>query len=236
MSNQGTPHINAAPEDFAPTVLMPGDPLRSKFIVDNYLERAKLVNNVRGVQGYTGYYKGRKISVMASGMGGPSMGIYSHELFAFMGIETIIRIGTCGGMDPNLKLGQIVLAQACSTNSNFISQFKLNGTFAPVADFALLCKAYEICQNKNLACAVGNILTSDYFYDYSNSYGDWSRLGVLGCEMEAAILYTNAALHKKRALSILTVSDVLDSQEIMTAQQRQTSLTNMIEVALEVAP
>ncbi|MGM9998862.1 MAG: purine-nucleoside phosphorylase [Candidatus Bruticola sp.] len=231
----GTPHIHSRPEQFAPSVLMPGDPLRARFIAENYLEHAGLVNNVRSVRGYTGFYKGKRVSVMASGMGGPSMGIYSHELFAFMGVEKIIRIGTCGGMQPYLKLGDIVLAQGCCTNSNFISQFQLNGTFAPLADFELLLNAYQFCQEKKLSAHTGNILTSDYFYDASNSYEKWSKLGILACEMEGAVLYTNAALHGKKALTILTVSEVLGQSEILTAQQRQNSLHNMIELALYLA-
>lgn len=233
--SQGTPHIACPPEAFARTVLMPGDPMRSKFIAENYLERAELVNNVRGVQGYTGFYKGKRLSVMASGMGGPSMGIYSHELFAFMGVETIIRLGTCGAMLPELKLGQLILAQGCSYNSNFFSQFNLKGTYAPLADFELLLKAYEYCRSKPLECRVGNILTSDYYYDASNSYTDWTKLGIAGCEMEAAILYANAALHRKRALAVLTVSDVIGFERVMTPEEREKSLTDMIELALEIA-
>ncbi|MGM9991845.1 MAG: purine-nucleoside phosphorylase [Candidatus Bruticola sp.] len=231
----GTPHIHSHPKQFAPSVLMPGDPLRARFIAENYLEHAELVNDVRSVQGYTGLYEGKRVSVMASGMGGPSMGIYSHELFAYMGVEKIIRIGTCGGMQPHLKLGDIILAQGCCTNSNFISQFQLNGTFAPLADFELLLQAYQRCQEKKLPVHTGNILTSDYFYDASNSYEKWSRLGVLACEMEGAILYTNASLHGKKALTILTVSEVLGHSEILTAQQRQDSLHDMIELALYLA-
>ena len=231
----GTPHIHSRPEQFAPTVLMPGDPLRSRYIAENYLENAELVNDVRSVQGYTGFYKGKRVSVMASGMGGPSMGIYSHELFAYMGVERIIRIGTCGGMRTDLKLGDVILAQGCCTNSNFISQFQLNGTFAPLADFGLLSKAYQLCQEKKLSAHVGNILTSDYFYDASNGYEKWIKLGILACEMEGAILYTNAALHGKKALTILTVSEVIGQSEILTTEQRQTSLKNMLELALDLA-
>lgn len=231
----GTPHIHSRPDQFAPTVLMPGDPLRSRYVAEHYLEKAELVNDVRSVQGYTGFYKGKRVSVMASGMGGPSMGIYSHELFAYMGVEQIIRIGTCGGMRSDLKLGDIILAQGCCTNSNFISQFQLNGTFAPLADFKLLSRAYQLCRERELSAHVGNILTSDYFYDASNSYEKWTKLGILACEMEGAILYTNAALHGKKALTILTVSEVMDQAEILTTEQRQTSLKNMLELALDLA-
>ena len=214
---------------------MPGDPLRSRYVAEHYLEKAELVNDVRSVQGYTGFYKGKRVSVMASGMGGPSMGIYSHELFAYMGVEQIIRIGTCGGMRSDLRLGDIILAQGCCTNSNFISQFQLNGTFAPLADFELLSRAYQLCRERELSAHVGNILTSDYFYDASNSYEKWTKLGILACEMEGAILYTNAALHGKKALTILTVSEVMDQAEILTTEQRQTSLKNMLELALDLA-
>ena len=234
-ADYGTPHIRARRGDFAPTVLMPGDPLRSRFIAENYLEGAQLVNNVRGVEGYTGLYKGKRVSVMASGMGGPSMGIYSHELLAMMGVERLIRIGTCFGLQPNMRLGSIVLAQGCSTNSNFVSQFRLTGSFAPLANFQLLTKAYQRAQELGIEVQVGNVLTSDYFYNAHPDYQDWASLGVLACEMEAAILYTNAALHGKEALAILTVSDLLGCPEIMSALERQTTLRQMIELALDLA-
>lgn len=231
----GTPHIGCSPADFAPVVLMPGDPLRSRFIAETYFENARLVNDVRGVQGYTGFYKGKRLSVMASGMGAPSMGIYSHELFAFMGVKTIIRIGTCGGMVPDMKLGSIFLAQGCSTNSNFISQFHLNGSYAPLADFELLRRAFDTARLRGLDVQVGNVLTSDIFYGEADLYANWTKLGVTAVEMESAVLYTNAALHGCKALAVLTVSDVIGSSEVMTPQQRQTSLKDMIELALEIA-
>ncbi len=230
-----TPHISSQPGDFAPTVIMPGDPMRSQRIAQSFLSEAKLVNNVRGIQGYTGTYAGRPVSVMASGMGGPSMGIYSHELFAFYGVKTIIRVGTAGGLLPEMKLGDVIIAQAACTNSNFVSQFKLNGTFSPIADFDLLCQAAQLAKERHLNYRVGNVITSDYFYNLLNETADWAKLGVLGCEMETAILYTNAALHKARALSMLTVSDTCDCQEMMTPAEREQKLDDVIELALGLA-
>ena len=187
-----TPHINCHPEDFAPTVIMPGDPQRSKLIAENYLTDARLVNDVRGIQGYTGFYQGQRISVMASGMGGPSMGIYSHELFTAMKVERIIRVGTMGALIPNLKLGDIALAQAACYNSSFISQFKLNGCYSPIASFKLLRQAVSKAEELGFSYQVGNILTSDYFYNFSQDTVQWATLGVIGVEMETAILYTNS--------------------------------------------
>jgi len=230
-----TPHISCTAEQFARTVIMPGDPMRSRFIAENYLENPVLINNVRGVQGYTGTWQGKRVSVMASGMGVPSMGIYSHELFNFMDVDNIIRIGTCGGMHPALKVGNLVLAQGACTNSNFASQFQLPGNFAPLASFDLLRAAVEAAERIDLRVSVGNVVTSDYFYDDSASTMDWARMGVLACEMEAAALYMNAARAGKRALAILTVSDDLRSGEAMTANQRETTLGTMIGLALEIA-
>jgi len=230
-----TPHISCTAEQFARTVIMPGDPMRSRFIAENYLENPVLINNVRGVQGYTGTWQGKRVTVMASGMGVPSMGIYSHELFNVMGVETIVRIGTCGGMQASLSVGDLVLAQGACTNSNYVSQFRLPGTYAPLASFQLLRAAVAAAERLDLRVAVGNVLTSDYFYDDSQSTLDWARLGVLACEMEAAALYTNAAQAGKKALAILTVSDDLLTGEAMTAGQRETTLGTMIGLALEIA-
>ncbi len=230
-----TPHISCTAEQFARTVIMPGDPMRSRFIAENYLENPVLINNVRGVQGYTGTWQGKRVTVMASGMGVPSMGIYSYELFHVMGVETIVRIGTCGGMQPSLSVGDLVLAQGACTNSNYASQFRLGGTYAPLASFKLLRAAVEAAERLDLRVAVGNVLTSDYFYDDSRSTLDWSKLGVLACEMEAAALYTNAARAGKKALAILTVSDDLLTGEAMTPAQRETTLGTMIGLALEIA-
>lgn len=230
-----TPHISARPGDFAPTVIMPGDPRRARFLAERYLEDAVLVNDVRGVQGHTGTWRGKRVSVMASGMGCPSMGIYSHELFQFLGVETILRIGTCGGMSPSLRVGDLVLAQGACTNSSFPGQFRLPGTFAPLASFELLRAAVEACERRSLRAAVGNVLTSDYFYDASQSTLEWARLGVLAVEMEAAALYSNAALAGKRALALMTVSDDILTGEAMSPEQRETTLGAMIELALELA-
>lgn len=230
-----TPHINAKVGDFAKTVLMPGDPLRAKFIAENFLEDAVLVNNVRGIQGYTGTYKGKRVSVMASGMGMPSIGIYSYELFAFFEVDTIIRVGSCGSFDKDLHVRDIILAQAACTDSNFASQYRLPGSFSPIADFELLRKAVDECEKRKVNYKVGNMFSSDKFYDDANSGLEWAKMGVLGVEMESAALYCNAARLGKKALTICTVSDSLVSPEITTAEERQTSFTDMIKIALEIA-
>ena len=231
-----TPHITAKKEDFAKTVLMPGDPLRSKFIAENFLEDAVLVNNIRGVQGYTGYYKGKRVSVMASGMGMPSIGIYSYELFNFYDVSSIIRVGSCGSFSPDLNLCDIILAQGSCTDSNFASQYNLPGTFAPIADFGLLSKAAAECEKKGVNYRVGNILASDVFYNDSYSPMDWAKMGVLGVEMESTALYCNAARAGKKALCICSVSDSFVRPELnMDADERRTAFTKMMEIALEIA-
>ncbi|MBR0143093.1 MAG: purine-nucleoside phosphorylase [Clostridia bacterium] len=230
-----TPHINAKAGDFAPTVLMPGDPLRSKFIAENYFENPVLVNNVRGVQGYTGTWQGKRVSVMASGMGMPAIGIYSYELFAFYGVETIIRVGSCGSFDKDLHVRDIILAQAACTDSNFASQYRLPGSFSPIADFDLLRRAADACERKGVNYKVGNMFSSDKFYDDADSGMDWAKMGVLGVEMESAALYCNAARLGKKALTICTVSDSFVNPEITTAEERQNSFTDMMEIALEIA-
>ena len=231
-----TPHITAKEGDFAKTVLMPGDPLRAKFIAETFLENAKLVNNVRGIQGYTGYYNGKRVSVMASGMGQASMGIYSYELFRFYGVKNIIRIGSCGGFSKDLHVKDLVIAMGACTNSNYASQYKLNGTFSAIADFNLVKKAVELCEDLGVKYKVGNILSSDTFYDESNSSFEFSKLGVLGVEMESYALYCNASRLNKRALTILTVSDsFVYPEENTTAEERQTSFTSMMKIALEMA-
>ena len=230
-----TPHITAEMGDFAKTVLMPGDPLRAKFIAENYLENAKLVNSVRGINGYTGYYKGKRVSVMASGMGQPSMGIYSYELFKFYGVESIIRIGSCGGFHKDLHVRDLVIAMGACTNGNYAMQYNLPGTFCPIADFSLVDKAVKYCVGNNIRHMVGNILSSDMFYDDSNSGLEWAKMGVLGVEMESAALYMNAARLGKKALTICTVSDsFIYPEENTTAEERQNSFTKMMEVALEI--
>ena len=231
-----TPHITAKLGDFADTVLMPGDPLRAKFIAENFLEDAVLVNNVRGVNGYTGYYKGKRVSVMASGMGQPSIGIYSYELFNFYDVKTVIRIGSCGSFHEDLHVRDIVIAMGACTNGNYAMQYNLPGTYAPIADFDLVRRAVEICEEKGARYKVGNIFSSDIFYDESNSGMEWAKMGVLGVEMESAALYCNAARAGKKALCICTVSDsFIHPEENTTAEERQNSFTKMMEIALELA-
>ena len=231
-----TAHIICGKEDFAKTVLMPGDPLRSKFIAENYLEDAKLVNNIRGVQGYTGYYKGKRVSVMASGMGQPSIGIYSYELFNFYDVSSIIRVGSCGSYQTDLKPCDIVIAMGACTNSNFADQYGLPGRFTPIADFDLVRRAVEECEKKGVNYKVGNVFSSDIFYTDSGIDTSWAKMGVLGVEMEAAALYCNAARAGKKALAICSVSDSLvDPSQNMPADERRTAFTKMMEIALEIA-
>ena len=236
MANYPTPHINAVPEDFGKTVLMPGDPLRSKFIAENFLTGARLVNNVRGVHGYTGEYKGTKVTVMASGMGIPSIGIYSYELYNFFGVDNIIRIGSAGAMQEGIRIRDIVIGQGACTNSNFVSQYGMSGNFAPIADYKLMSLAVANCEKLGARYHVGNILSSDTFYsDDAASTPAWMKMGVMAVEMEAAGLYMNAARAGKRALAICTISDHLLTHEVTTAEERQNSFTQMMEVALETA-
>ncbi len=231
-----TPHINASPEDFGKTVLMPGDPLRAQFIAQNFLSDAKLVNNVRGIQGYTGNYKNIKVSVMASGMGMPSIGIYSYELFNFFGVENIMRIGSAGAMQKEVHIRDIVIGMGACTNSSFVAQFGLPGTFSAIASYEMMRKAIECCEALGARYHVGNILSSDTFYsDDATAVERWSKMGVLAIEMEAAALYMNAARCGKNALAICTISDHLLTGEETTAQERQTSFTQMMEVALDTA-
>ena len=231
-----TPHIVSTPEQIAKTVLMPGDPLRSKFIAENFLENAVLFNNVRGVQGYIGTYKGTKVSVMASGMGMPSIGIYSYELYSTFGVENIMRIGSAGAMQENIKVRDIVFGMGASTNSAFAKQYGLPGTFSAIADFSLLREAVGVAEEMGAAYHVGNILSSDTFYDDDpTASGKWMKMGVMAVEMEAAALYMNAARLGKRALAMCTISDHLLTHELTTAEERQNSFTQMMELALEVA-
>ena len=231
-----TPHIKAAPEDFAKTVLMPGDPLRAKFVAENYLEGATLVNNVRGIQGYTGTYKGERVSVMASGMGMPSIGIYSYELYNFFGVENIIRIGSAGGMQENVKVRDVIFGMSASTTSNFAVQYGLEGSYAPTASYELLRAALEEADRIGVRYHVGNILSSDIFYNANPDANEkWVKMGVLGVEMEAAALYMNAAYARRRALAICTVSDHLLTGESLDSDARQESFTEMMEIALGTA-
>ena len=230
-----TPHNSAVKGDFAKTVLMPGDPLRAKFIAETFLDEPRLVNNVRGVQGYTGAYKGVPVSVMASGMGMPSIGIYSYELFTRYDVDNIIRVGSAGAIRADLKLGSIVAGMGACTNSNYAAQYGLNGTFAPIADFALLSAAVESAKELGLAMPVGNLYSSDTFYDASGSSLKWAELGVMAIEMEAAALYCNAAYTKKRGLSICSISDNIVTGEELSPEARQTGFADMMRVALETA-
>lgn len=236
MKNYPTPHINAEPKDFAKTVLMPGDPLRSEFIAKNFLEGAVLVNNVRGINGYTGKYKGVPVSVMASGMGMPSIGIYSYELFNFFDVDNIIRVGTAGALDEKINIRDIVLGIGASTNSAYADQFNLGGTFSATASFSLLMDAYNCAQKKDAVCHVGNILSSDTFYSAdTNANEKWREMGIKCIEMEAAALYMNAARANKNALAILTISDNIITGAQTTSEERQSSFTDMMEIALETA-
>lgn len=230
-----TPHIHAKVGDFAKTVLMPGDPLRAKFIAENFLEDAVLVNNVRGVQGYTGTYKGKRVSVMASGMGMPSIGIYSYELFNFFDVDNIIRVGSAGAISEELKLRDVVIAMSASYNSVYANQYNLPGTYAPTASFALVKKAVDQAEKMGLSYKVGNILSNDLFYDDGMRTLEWQKMGVLAVEMESAALYMNAARAGKNALCICTISDCLFSEEACTAEERQNTFTQMMELALEIA-
>ena len=230
-----TPHNNAQKGDFAKTVLMPGDPLRAKFIAETFLTEPKLVNNVRGVQGYTGTYKGVPVSVMASGMGIPSIGIYSYELYTQYDVENIIRVGSAGAMRAELELGSVVAGQGACTNSDFASQYELGGHFAPICDFELLMAAVESAKELNVKMPVGNLYSSDTFYDAAGRNNRFGKMGALAVEMEAAGLYCTAAYLGKRALAICSISDNLVTGEELSADERQTTFTNMMKIALEAA-
>ena len=233
--NIPTPHITAKEGDFARTVLMPGDPLRSKFIAETYLENPVLVNNTRGVQGYTGTYKGKRVSVMASGMGIPSIGIYSSELFNYYGVENIIRVGTAGGLAETVKVRDVVMGMTAYTNSNFGRQFGFEGNVAPCCSFKLLEAAVKAARGMGIEPNVGSRYSSDIFYDESGAGGKLKNLGVLAIEMEAAGLYLNAARAGKNALAICTISDHVITGESLPAEDRQTTFTQMMEIALEIA-
>ncbi len=231
-----TPHNGAKPGEIAKTVLMPGDPLRAKFIAETYLENPVCFNTVRNMFGYTGTYKGKQISVMGGGMGMPSIGIYSYELYHFYDVDNIIRIGSAGGISDNVHVRDVVIGMGASTNSNFASQYELPGTFAPIASYELLEKAVNAAKAQNTKIVVGNILSSDIFYDDNkNSSNQWKKMGVLCVEMEAAALYMNAARAGKNALCILTISDHLYTGESLSAEDRQISFREMMEIALELA-
>lgn len=232
-----TPHIEVdRPGVIAQTILLPGDPLRAKFIADTFLNNPVQFNAVRNAFGYTGTYKGREISVMGTGMGMPSIGIYSYELIHFYGVKNLIRVGSCGALQPDLNLYDIIIGMGASTNSNFASQYGLPGTYSPTASWKLLKKAVDAAEEKGYPVHVGNILSSDIFYDDDpEAWKKWAKLGVLGVEMEAAALYMNAARAGVNALCILTVSDSLVTHEATTSEERQTAFTKMMEIALELA-
>lgn len=231
-----TPHNGAKEGDFAKTVLMPGDPLRAKYIAETYLENPRLVTSVRNMLGYTGIYKGKEISVMGGGMGMPSVGIYTYELFNFYGVDNIIRIGSAGALSDKLKLKDVVIGMGACTDSNYAAQYGLPGTFAPIADYGLLRRAVEVAEKQGTNVVVGNVLSSDAFYNANKNANDlWKSMGVLAVEMEAAALYMNAAKAGKNALCILSISDHIYSGEELSAEERQVGFGKMMEIALELA-
>ena len=232
----GTPHIGANKGDIAETILLPGDPLRAKYIAETFLEDAVQYNNVRGMLGFTGTYKGKKVSVQGTGMGVPSIGIYAHELIAEFGVKNLIRIGTAGSYQEDIKVRDVVLAMSASTDSA-INKLRFNGAdYAPTANAEMLFKAYEIAKQKRLNVKAGNVFTSDTFYgDDPNAWKKWAKFGVLCVEMETAQLYTTAAKLGANALTLLTISDSFITHEVTSAEERQTTFNEMIEVALETA-
>ena len=230
-----TPHINAPAGAFADTVLMPGDPLRSRMIAEQFLEDPVLVNDVRSIQGYTGTWQGRRVSVMASGMGCPSIGIYSYELFKYYNVKNIIRLGSAGAMSEKLKLGDVVVAMSAYSNSSYVKQFGFHGDNAPCADFDLLSAAMKNAKKMKLNVFCGPVFTSEAFYGESEDTKALQKLGVLAVEMEASALYMNAALTGKHALAICTISDSAITGESMSAEERQNSFTDMIRLGLSLA-
>ncbi len=235
MSNKTpTPHIGAKAGEIAQTVIMAGDPLRAKFMAEKYLDCPVLINSVRGMLGFTGTYKGKPVSVMGHGMGIPSIGIYTYELYNFYGVKTIVRIGSAGAYHKDLHIGDLVLAMGACTDSNYAAQYQLPGTFAPIADYGLLRKAVTTCEELGYPYKVGNVLSSDVFYS-DNPQGDkWMKMGVLAVEMEAAALYMNAARSGNKAMALFTVSDHIVTGEVTTAEERQTTFTRMMDVALSL--
>ena len=236
MTNIPTAHNSAKAGDFAKTVLMPGDPLRAKYIAETYLENPRQVNAVRNMFGYTGTYKGKEISVMGGGMGMPSIGIYSYELFNFYDVDQVIRIGSAGAFQDNIKLMDVVIGMGACTDSNYAYQYGLPGTFAPIADYELLNRAVETAKRQGTNVVVGNVLSSDVFYNAMSNVNDlWRDMGVLAVEMEAAALYMNAAKAGKKALCMLTISDHLYTGESLSAEARQLGFGKMMEIALDLA-
>lgn len=233
-NNTPTPHIGAKFGEIAETVLMAGDPLRAKMMAERFLENPVLYNEVRGMLGYTGTYKGKRVSVQGHGMGIPSIGIYSYELFNFYGVKTIIRVGSAGSMSPDLHIGDLVMAMGACTNSHYADQYQLPGTYAPIADFGLLRAAVEKAEELGYRYKVGNIYSSDIFYDERQGTPEWQKMGVLAVEMEAAALYMNAARCGAKALCICTISDSMVTGEATTAEERQNSFTKMMDVAFGI--
>ena len=235
MAKVPTPHIGAKEGEIAEKVIMAGDPLRAKFMAETFLENPVLYNSVRGMLGYTGTYKGKRVSVQCHGMGIPSIGIYTYELFNFYGVKSIIRTGSAGAFHPDLKLGDVVIGMGSCTDSNYGAQYNLPGTFAPIADFDLVRKAAAKAEELGVSYKVGNLLASDVFYgDSADSWKAWQKMGVLAVEMEATALYMNAARSGNKALAICTISDSLVTGEACSAEQRQTSFTNMMEIAFDI--
>lgn len=234
MANIPTPHINAKLGEIADTVIMAGDPLRAKFMAENFLQDVSQFNSVRGMLGFTGTYKGKRVSVMGHGMGIPSIGIYTYELYNFYDVKTIIRVGSAGAYSKDLHIGDLILAQGACTDSTYGNQYNLAGVFAPICDFGLLRKAAEECDRLGYNYAVGNVLSTDVFYSDTPHVDGWLKMGVLGVEMEAAALYMNAARCGKKALVICTVSDHVITGEVTTSEERRTTFTHMMEVALSL--
>lgn len=235
MKKYPTPHINATPDDFAKTVIMPGDPLRAKLIAENFLTDVKQINSIRAAYAFTGKYNGKPVSVMASGMGMPSMAIYSYELFNIFGVENIIRVGSAGSINPDIKIRDIVIAMGACTNSNYAMQYELNGNFSPICSYDLLKVCTATADKLNLGVKVGNVLTSDTFYDESGSSLQWAKMGVMAVEMETAALYMNALRANKKALTVCTISDSILTGDATIAEERQNSFTDMIKLSLETA-
>ncbi len=229
-----TPRIGAKLGDIAETVIMAGDPLRVKFMAETFLDNPVQFNNVRGMLGFTGTYKGKRVSVMGHGMGMPSIGIYTYELYNFFGVKTIIRVGSAGSIQHDLHVGDLVVAMGACTNSNYACQYELPGTFAPIADFSLVREAVETCERLGYRYKVGNVFSSDVFYGENPHNDKWINMGVLAVEMEIAALYMNAARSGNRALGICTISDHILTGEVTTAEERQTTFTHMMDVAFSL--
>ena len=234
MSKTPTPHIGAKYGEIAETVIMSGDPLRAKFMAEKFLDDPVLFNNVRGMLGFTGTYKGKRVSVMGHGMGIPSVGIYSYELFNFYGVKNIIRVGSAGSINMDLHVGDLVIAQGACTDSHYVDQYELPGSYAPIADFGLLRGAVEACEKMGYSYKVGNVFSSDTFYTENAHNDKWINMGVLAVEMEAAGLYMNAARSGNHALTICTISDHILTGEATSAEERQTTFTHMMDVAFSL--